>query len=175
MSRSSPAAFPNVGAGAGISAGPDYMWKTTFDNIASGAGTGKAGVCESARTDDHRQLLKAGGLRGTTKVTWTRTPTRTGHRLTDYKAMAEDTYLRLYYTSHNQLYVPQTTSTSEMSWVVSAFGCDWDLLGVFLCCWQPVLISGGQKHLTPGWEKLTRSILGSFAFCEFWGLGWYRS
>ena len=50
MSRSSPAAFPNVGAGAGISAGPDYVWKTPFDNIASGAGagTGKAGVCESA-------------------------------------------------------------------------------------------------------------------------------
>ena len=44
MSRSSPAAFPNVGASAGISAGPDYVWKTPFDNIASG----KAGVCESA-------------------------------------------------------------------------------------------------------------------------------
>ena len=50
MSRSSSAAFPNVGAGAGISAEPDYVWKTPFDNIASGAGagTGKAGVCESA-------------------------------------------------------------------------------------------------------------------------------
>ena len=50
MSRSSPAAFPNVGAGAGISTGPDYVSKTTFDNIASGTGTGigKAGVCESA-------------------------------------------------------------------------------------------------------------------------------
>ena len=44
MSRSSPAAFPNVGAGAGIFAGPDYVCKTPFDNIASGIG--KAGVCE---------------------------------------------------------------------------------------------------------------------------------
>ena len=52
VSRSSPAAFPNVVAGAGISAGPDYAWKTQFDNIASGAGagTGEAGVCESALT-----------------------------------------------------------------------------------------------------------------------------
>ena len=46
MSRTSPAAFLNVGASAGISAGPEYMWKIPFDNITSG--TGKAGVCESA-------------------------------------------------------------------------------------------------------------------------------
>ena len=50
MSRSSPASFPNVGAGAGNPAGPDYVWKTPFDNIASGAGTGENGVCESALT-----------------------------------------------------------------------------------------------------------------------------
>ena len=56
MSRSSLAAFPNVGAGTGISARPDYMWKTPFDNIASGTGAGtgtsKAGVYESALTGD---------------------------------------------------------------------------------------------------------------------------
>ena len=54
MSRSSPAVFPNVAAGAGTSAGPDNVWKTPFDNIESGAEavtvtvTGKAGVCENA-------------------------------------------------------------------------------------------------------------------------------
>ena len=45
-------------------------------------------------------------------------------------------------------------------------------LGVFLGCWQPVLILGGYNYLRPECHKLPRLKLEPFAFWEPWfGLG----